>query len=624
MPRNESDYSPVEFKPAIDVSQEIMPRDEVDICWNEWHEASQYDRQFKKDWSRFYTIYARGGTYSARAPWQSDPVVPLAWSAIQTVVPILTDSRPQITVVPRTPETQRIASVLGLLVGWNWEQNDLDIKLPKTMVNAMIFGNGFLKVVWDQAARRGMGDIRVFEVDPMNVFISPYARTLEEADYVIHAENLPRRMVERMYPGLIDPTNRGIEEPALSVERTITSQHQSAVGGVNAPFMQLTDGSGVGRVGSGGGSSDSGGDRVTVLERWKRTPEGMKQTVVVNRQLIMDRISPFEHDRFPFVHFVDHPHSWTLWAMGEIQPIEKLQDSINKRRGHIMDILNYTANPILIVDPALIDDFDSLEARPNLVIPAEGGPAAAGWLTPPSVPSALFEVTTLDKVDLDAILGNVDVQKGARPPGVEAGVAIELLQEAANVRMRQKSRHMENSLRKLGELFVAMIQQFYTTERVFKIAGREIMALEKPITQDGGFLFVNRPTEGEMGPQGPEMQMQNEIPPMSEAEFDVQVKPGSTLPVSPAQEFNKALVMYQNQIADDEYVWKTSQAARWEEEAARSRMFWGMKMQQQLLMEQAKSAAAPQEEENYQMSDDETNAALAEGASSEMEDDDNG
>lgn len=311
--------------------------------------------------------------------------------------------------------------------------------------------------------------------------------------------------------------------------------------------------------------------------------------------------------------------------MGEIQPIEKLQESINKRRGHIMDILNYTANPILIVDPALIDDFDSLEARPNLVIPAEGGPAAAGWLTPPSVPSALFEVTTLDKADLDAVLGNVDVQKGTRPPGVEAGVAIELLQEAANVRMRQKSRHMENSLRKMGELFVAMIQQFYTTERVFKIVGHEMLALEKPVTQDGGFLFVNRPTNGQMGPEGqPQMQLENAIPPMSEAEFDVSVKPGSTLPVSPAMEFNKALVMFQNQIADDEYVWKMANSPRWEEEAARSRQYWALKMQQQLLVEQAKSAGAQKPEEDYQMSDDETDAALAEGESSQLEGEDNG
>ena len=609
MARGDSDYSPVEFEPSYSPEMdEGALNDKVEGVWACLQEARSHDRQFKKDWDRWYRLYEGRHWSVATRDWQSTPVVNLCFSAIETITPIMTDSRPQIQVVPRTPESDRIALVLGHIVEWLWESNDCDVKLPCTVKNSLIFGSGFWKIVWDPTARGGLGDIRIFEVDPVNVFISPHARRLEEAEYVIHAENLPRRLVRRMYPQLSEET-RGVEETSLSPDRTVTNQDSMGTR-TGGEFMQLTDGSGFARVGRDSGGYDEG-DRVTVLEKWERREDGtVWQVVVVNRELVLERPSPFQHGKLPFVHFRDNDRSWSVWPSGELQHVERLQIEINRRRGHIMDILRYTANPILVVDPALIGDFDQLEARPNLVIPAEGGLAAVGWLQPPSIPNALFEVNNLDKEDFDAVLGKTDILSGRKPPDVEAGIALDILQEAASVRMRLKVRNLENALRRAGELVVALVQQFYTTERVFKIVGSELMGMEKPITVDG-FMAINQAQPSQLGHDGAP-QMMNPIPTLAEAEFDVRIGAGSTLPVSKSADFQKAVGLYQMQLASAEFVWKKSGTSQWQEEMIKGQLYWGQKMAE--MAEQQAAAAVPAEEDQYS-SDGELDAALeSEGA----------
>lgn len=585
-------------KGAQEVVQEVK---------RQFQEAFDFKQPYAKDWGKWYLLYA-GRHWDGRQPeWMSTPVVNLTFSVIQTILPILTDSRPQISIIPRRPEMEHTSSILRQIVEWLWERNDLDVLLPKVMLNTLIFGNGFLKVIWDPAKAEGQGDVKVVPIDPSHIFVSPFARSLEEADYIIHAENLPVSLVKRMFPGTTVKAV-GAEEPRLTLNRTVTSQGPSR-SGIN-DTVRSTDGSAVYGYGSGG-SEHSTGDSdtkiVTVYERWERRDGKIWQTVVANDKILLDAPSPFSSDSFPFVHFVDHPCTWTFWAMGEVQQVERLQIEINRRRGHILDILRYTASPIMVVDPASGLDYASLRARPGLVIPAEGGLQSVGWLQPPVIPQALFEINEVDKRDFDVVLGNVDVLQGRRPAGVEAGVAIEMLQEAANVRMRLKVRNMENSLRKLGELMVKMVQQFYDTQRVFMIAGNETLMAEKPLNEDM-WLTINQMTQA--SPEGQPMGMENQIPPPGDAQFDVRIGPGSTLPVSRSHEFQKALTLYSMQILDDEGVMKRSGFPRWDEELARSRNFWGMKMMQ---AQQAEAPAAGAEEPvPEEASQDEINQSRAE------------
>lgn len=531
----------------------------VDKLWEKIRRGNRKKQIFAKEWPRFYDLYAGRHWDKARPEWMSEPVINLTFSTIETILPILTDNKPQISVVPFEPDDIEIATVLSEIVKANWDYNDMDIKLPKLVKNTLIFGNGFLKVDWDPAARNGTGDVRMSIIDPDNVVVDPNGVDDETIQWIAHIQNVPKEYIVHNpnWAHLADQIGSGTYDSNYTVIRDVASQ------GNRQPFQTQYSDTKKQRAWDfvGGGSEQvDNEDKVTLVEMWRRDPSSgqVMKTVIANNTLLEDGLSPFNHNKFPIVHFVDYAMAWDYWASGEVQHVEKLQLEINKRRGMMIDILKFTSMPMLVVDPTSGVDYENLVSRPGLVIPAIGGAAAVGWLHPPRVPNELFAMNQVDKQDFDTILGNVDVLQGRRPVGVEAASAIEALTEAANTRMRLKVRYLEASLRQTGRLVVALIQQFYNTERVIRITGRDGEELLDAVLD---FVQVN-------SPQGDgEVSLENIIP--QDAEFDIKIGAGSTLPVSRASRFTQALQLFQVGAIDQVELLKHSGWPRFEEVIAR-------------------------------------------------------
>ena len=143
---------------------------------------------------------------------------------------------------------------------------------------------------------------------------------------------------------------------------------------------------------------------------------------------------------------------------------------------------------------------------------------------------------------------------------MEAAAAIEALTEAANTRMRLKVRYLEASLRQTGRLVVSLIQQFYNTQRVIRIAGKDGEELLDAVLD---FVSVNQPG----GQGGEEVSLENIIP--KDSEFDIRIGAGSTLPVSRQSRFQQALQLYQVGAIDQVELLKHSGWPRFEEVIAR-------------------------------------------------------
>jgi hypothetical protein len=100
---------------------------------------------------------------------------------------------------------------------------------------------------------------------------------------------------------------------------------------------------------------------------------------------------------------------------------------------------------------------------------------------------------------------------------------------------------MESALKRVGMVLIHYIQKNYTARRVFRVVGSDT---------GNQFFAVNNPvgTQPVVGPDGqPTMAPQfdessNHIPP--DAEFDVRIGAGSTLPVSKASKFQQAITLF--------------------------------------------------------------------------------
>jgi len=538
------DGTTVELSPEqLEIQQE---------CFEKYQKAKKYKKNYDKDWDRWYKFYAGAHWDMTRPDWKSTPVVIFIWSTIETIIPIMTDSSPQWMIAPSEPANAETAEVIADIMKRIWVKNDMDLKLPIILRNAMKYGTGFAKVWWKQPETdKELGDVEVSIVDPRHIFPSPGAIELDDAAYVVYAANVPINYVERMYPDAKGKLIGGIWEEDLTVSKTITSQtggYGTAVIGPVQSATNISDG-----TGSNSSTSWASGEQAhraiedrsklcTILECWHRKDGRAWLTVCANGIPLRHAESPFEHNMFPFVKFVDYAIASSFWGMGEIQQLERLQDFINKRRGQTQDILRLTASPPLVADANSGINPKAMTTRPGSIIYKNPG-TQVQWLVPPQLPSALFEVQALDKQDFDSVSGILDVTQGRRPKGIEAASAINELQEAAQTRLRLKVRNLEGSLRKLGKLAVALVQEFYDDERVIRIVG---VNPQKP-----DFVVINQEIVDQEGNAV-------RINDVSVGEYDIEIGVGSTLPVNKTKLYQEVLQLYQLGIVDAQCVLENS------------------------------------------------------------------
>lgn len=513
------------------------------FVFTKWQEAKAFRRGFDMPWDRWFRRYVGHHWDTPRPAWKSSPVVNFIFSTIETIIPIMTDNRPQITVVSRDRDSVDIGEILGNINTRVWVDNRMDAKLPEILKTTLTIGTSFAKVWWNPALAEGKGDIAVSVIDPRNIYPSPGAKSMDDANYVVFAANLPLRTVEKMFPKSEGKIPTGIWDQDLMVDKNTGPLDISSFGSVGP--IQTTDGTRSSwPLDSFHGRQMMRRDKlVTMVELWFKDDNDQANVIIMaNGVLLKGPIIPFAHNKFPFIPFIDYTMPSSFWGMGEVQQLEPVQLNINARRGQLTDILRLTGNPIIVVDADAGVDPKALRAKPGLVVLKNRG-SEMKWLQPPQMPSGLFDIQTLDKQDFDGISGIFDVTQGRRPVGIEAASAIVELQEAAQTRIRLKTRNMEGSLRMMGEQVTALAQQFYTKERTIRIVGGRstqpeftTFNIDEP-DEDGGFNRINDITVGK---------------------FDVEIGVGSTLPISKTRRFAQMVQLLQLGVVDAQAVLENS------------------------------------------------------------------
>jgi len=540
----EAVVSPVEGSQSAGISEKKIPEDQsktnqaiATSVLNAYREAKRFRAQYDKNWERWYRLYAGQHWDGPRPEWRSTPVVNFIFSTIETILPIMTDNNPQINVLPKNEDSQTMSAIMGEIMETLWTKNGMPLKLPETIKNTLKYGTGIQKVWWNPKMSDGLGDVCVSVVDPRHFYPSPGAKNIQDAAYVVFAANVPLDSVIRDFPECKGKIEGGIWDPELTVQKTITSQRVDS--GVFLGPVSNTLGTNTTEFRGNLQGKEGMMDRnklCTLIEWWHRDDSGQTWvTIMANGYLLKHDKNPFDHNKFPFVRYVDYIVPSMFWGMGEIQQLEKLQENINQRRAQITDILRLTANPPFVADADSGVNPKAMTNRPASIIYKNRG-SEVRWLTPPQLPSALFELQDLDKKDFDSISGVLDVTQGRRPTGIEAASAISELQEAAQTRIRFKVRIMEESLRELGEMMLSLVQQFYDMPRTIRIktgvmGGAEFVQLNQqqldPMTQQ--IKSINDPSVGE---------------------YDIEIGVGSTLPKDKTGRANQMIELFQMGVVD--------------------------------------------------------------------------
>jgi len=289
----------------------------------------------------------------------------------------------------------------------------------------------------------------------------------------------------------------------------------------------------------------------------------------------------YPHNQFPFAKMVDYPSEKEFWGIGEIEVAEIAQRLINSFEAQVIDNTRMMANTQWLVNKAEsgLDetDADMLDNSPGSAIFTHNG----GVERIPGVPIPAHIPQHLESLIfwLEQILGVHDVVQGRQPEGVRAASAIIALQEAANVRVKEKANHMESAIRQMSEQAISLILDNYEENRMVRIAGQQVPttlnvreALEErvmDIAQDAGMVDTElmmgpgmiegpaqTPQEGmgmEAGPQDDlarQAQIEELLEEVKFPEFDIEVDVGPSIPQSQALLYEQAKEFYQLGVID--------------------------------------------------------------------------
>jgi hypothetical protein len=290
----------------------------------------------------------------------------------------------------------------------------------------------------------------------------------------------------------------------------------------------------------------------------KKYPNGRK-VVIANKVLLEDEENPYIDGKKPFARLIDHILPREFWGEGEVEQLKGPQQIINKLWGYVMDVLDLMGNPVW-KNPVGSGVFDeSIVNKPGLVIPYNEGsePHREPGI---EVQGSVFAAFDRMQQVFDKVSGVNEVSQGAVPSGM-SGIAIEELQEAAQTKIRLKSRNVEAWLTQVGQQFASRILQFYTVPRIIRVTEDENaekyfkFAVDEVTDEQGEIQRVAtvqrfEEVEDEFGNiiTAPGTPIQYEL----KGNLDIRITTGTTLPFRKAQKKAQAKELFQLGIYDAE------------------------------------------------------------------------
>ncbi len=490
--------------PGIDYDspeEDLFPQDEEDqktlTGWatSAFKDASSGRSEIEDRWRKYYKMYRSYGGKRPPGDWRSRVWIPMSFYVIETIVPRLVAQLPKLTVEPVGPEDVEGAKQMEFVLDYVTKQSDLYLELVKAFKSSLIYGTGILKTCYDekyatsimpemqpvtQPAPTGQLDINgevqqtqiptgqeeptgkmtrqeilkyagpmAESVDIFNFFVSPEAEDVDSASYVIHRVFRTRQHIENL-------ARKG--KYHLPPDMDWDSVGSSPFGGDNPMQERLGD---IGLAGDGAHSA-KGTKLIELREFWT---DDLVFTVVGEKHLIRCERNPYAHSEKPFVRIVDHMVQQEFYGVGELEPLEGVQDTINALWNSRIDNVKLVLNKMFAVSVDYLENENDLKMRPGGIIRLrEGVPidqAIQAIDMGDVTDDAYQEAAEMERLS-EKVSGVSAYQMGTDSPALNrTATGVALISEQGNTRFAHKVRISElTGLRRLAKHFGSVVQQF--------------------------------------------------------------------------------------------------------------------------------------------------------------------
>ena len=487
----------------------VIPEDEQEklkFLAHMFQTSAQYRARWDKHWPRFWNLWEGNHYYARTVHTLTRAVINQIFSTVETFVGHVADVIMPPNLYAREAALRMKAKLITKWLKAEWDQSGAEYEMQHVVRSSAATGVGWIEMPWDQTKKNGRGGVGFIPRDEKFMFISPHARELNEALYLLDASNVPREYVENCWERGKD-VPAGIWFPQVNNQRVYTgaSPEMDSVGS----FL-TTDGSQSGSTTLAGAEQGQSKELVTLIKAWIRQQDGTMRLLVVSNGLILqDGPSPYEDDDFPYVKLnllptLDGPYGRSL-----IQFIEGLQEVIDNSLSYMLDVQRFAADPMLAVSATNLEEGHIIENMPGAILADKqmmaGGGQGYYWLQGPGFNQSWMQILESVIQAMDSVLGRVDVLKGEKPAGVNTLGGLEIIRDEANVRVRNLIRWVRAAVKKCYVLMLSRLRQFVHSEQTMRVAnkknGKEEFITVNPIV---GQTLEGQPVQEETIPEGAE------------------------------------------------------------------------------------------------------------------------
>lgn len=440
------------------------------------------------------------------------------------------ENYPEALVLPREPGDRQQAETLTSIIPCVLEQCDFESTYSSAWWRKLKTGTAVYKCSWDADALNGLGEIAIRDVDLLSVFWEPGVRDIQDSRYFFHVELHDNDLLEEQYPQLKDKLKgdtititKYIYDDAVSTDgkslvidvyykkggalhyckyvgdQVLFSTENEEAGAQEMPLAQ--DGSGMAGLGSpssgpaghlpplgegqgampgiGGMPPATGTSSAPFGSTFPVRGEGMGGMPGIGGMPMQQPMEPqhrglYDDGLYPFVFDPLFPIEGSPCGYGYVDLCKNSQMAIDILRTAFIKNTKAGATPRYFTrSDGAVNEQELLDLTKPLVH-VNGGldEQFLRAIDSKTIPGSYMNVYESMITELRETSGNTESANGVYGAGVTAASSIAALQEASGKTSRDASRASYRAFKKLINMVIERIRQFYELPRQFRITGK--------------------------------------------------------------------------------------------------------------------------------------------------------
>jgi hypothetical protein len=321
------------------------------------------------------------------------------------------------------------------------------------------------------ASGKGKTDV----CSPWEIAFSPGYTDFKEVPYVFRLRWRTKRWVEKVYPELAKKLtfDKSTNERSIQLLRSLATQSD-----VSSNPLALMAGSGIEQ-----------GEGITEYELWMKPnreyPGGLfirvlgdtKPVIVQDEGQSLPGPLPYTTPQgdaiWPWIHEPYERVGGRVWGRSPLDPIIQKNDHLNQLDSLVQLIVQRSSNPIWLEPKGA--EVKKFTGEPGLVVKYNpliaAGNAKPERIEGSNVPASLNNLRVQILDDITSLSGTNDVLKGAKPAGVEAFSAMQLLVERSQSRFGMVLSERGEAYRAWYQVALELERSFGPETRFFSVVG---------------------------------------------------------------------------------------------------------------------------------------------------------